>query len=200
MIITPLEVFFNVNEGLEYLNLLDKTSHFRWSFNELEKAERYQSGRQNNSPNHNVTPMYCWTLRSNQYDNWRPKKLDYYFENCGEEYKNTELVVGFANKLLKMFPSMGSMHVGAHPPKTQLELHKDDEEYFRVHVPLITNSRAYFFGEDKVKHYLEPGRLYILDTNEYHGTNNEGDSDRIHILFKMPRHLLSDVLKLTGTL
>jgi hypothetical protein len=197
-IITPLEIVFDITEGLDYLKSLDKFFHLRWSFNDLRESERYQSDRQHNSPNHNVTPLYYWTLRSNQYDNWRPERLDYYFEDCGTEYKNTELVFGFAEKLLRLFPDMCSMHIGGHPPGAKLELHQDDEEYFRIHVPLVTNNQAYFFGEDGVKYYLMPGRLYILETKKYHGTANNGDSDRIHLLFKMPRHLLDDVIKLTG--
>jgi hypothetical protein len=196
----PLNVFYDPNEGLEYLNFLNKFSHLKWSFKDLKKDEQYQGGRQHKSPNHYVDLMYFWTLRGCEDDLWRPKKLDSFFQNSGSEYKNTELIFGLADKLLKMFPLMGSMHVGAHPPGTKLELHKDDEEYFRIHVPLITNNQAYFFGEDRIKYYLEPGRLYLLETNDYHGTNNEGDTDRIHILFKMPRYLLDSTLKLTGTL
>jgi hypothetical protein len=199
-IIIPLDIYFNVNEGIEYLKYLDKFPHLRWVFDELSPAEIYQGDRQYNSAFHNITPMYCWTLRSNWEDTWRPKKLDYYFEGYSNEYKNTELVVGLADKLLKMFPTMGSMHIGGHPPGTQLELHRDDDEFFRIHVPLITNDQAYFFGEDKIKHTLSPGRLYILETSKYHGTANDGTSDRIHILFKMPRHLLNDTIKLTGKL
>jgi hypothetical protein len=200
MIIIPLNIFYDPKEGIEYLNFLNQFPHLRWTFKDLRKDEQHQRGKQYNSPNHYVDLMYFWTLRGCENDPWRPTKLNSFFSGSDDKYVNTELVDGLAKKLLEMFPKMGSMHVGGHPPGTKLELHTDDEDFFRVHVPLITNKQAYFFGEDKEKHYLEPGRLYILETNKEHGTVNYGEDDRVHILFKMPRNLMQDTINLSGRL
>jgi hypothetical protein len=194
MIITSLDIFYDPAEGFEYLKFLNNHYSHRWTFKDLRPDEQYQGGKQYNSPNHYVDLMYFWTLRGCENDFWRPTKLNSFFQGTGNVHKNTELMFGLAEKLLNLFPNMASMHVGGHPPGTKLELHKDDEEYFRIHVPLITNDQAYFFDSNGEKYYTETGRLYLLETSEEHGTVNNGISDRVHILFKMPRSSLKEVI------
>ncbi len=33
---------------------------------------------------------------------------------------------------------------------------------------------------------LEAGKAYLVNTKRTHSTNNKGDSDRIHLMFKVP--------------
>jgi len=76
--------------------------------------------------------------------------------------------------------------------------HIDDEkawlEPFRVHVPLITNDKAYLLSEGRAKH-LAVGEAWTFDNQAQHAVIN-GDSVRTHLIFDVPRGpKLLDLLK-----
>ncbi len=64
------------------------------------------------------------------------------------------------------------------------DLHIDpfEDGRIRVQVPIVTNSRAWFYYEDE-KWVLEPGRAYVVDTMVPHGVTNHGNTNRIHYIF-----------------
>lgn|GEM_PF-2779314 len=55
----------------------------------------------------------------------------------------------------------------------------------RVHVPLVTNPAAWFMWEeaDGVKVHFEAGKAYSFNTLRRHAFANDGDTDRVHLLF-----------------
>ena len=70
----------------------------------------------------------------------------------------------------------------------QLKAVKVDRlERVKLHIPILTNNSAYFyFGEDLERSYvLEPGSIYIINTEVSHRTHNLGTTDRAH-LFSQP--------------
>jgi hypothetical protein len=79
-------------------------------------------------------------------------------------------------------------------PHTCLPLHTDPDSDLRFHVPLITNSKCFFFVDqkayrqdkvpnNKVLQMDRPGALYILNVHQAHTVINASDTDRTHIIW-----------------
>ena len=58
-------------------------------------------------------------------------------------------------------------------------------EPFRVHVPIITNDKAYLLSEGRSKH-LDVGEVWTFDNQAEHAVTN-GDAVRTHLIFDVPR-------------
>lgn len=67
-------------------------------------------------------------------------------------------------------------------PKTCLSYHKDLAPY-RYHVPVVTNSSAFFVVEGLTYQMAHPGHLYRLRTNLHHtAVNAHFDQPRLHLV------------------
>lgn len=54
----------------------------------------------------------------------------------------------------------------------------------KIHVPIITNPGALFIVNDQAFH-LEAGRAYEVNNIVPHAAQNDGDEDRIHLIFEI---------------
>jgi hypothetical protein len=58
----------------------------------------------------------------------------------------------------------------------------------KIHVPLFTNDKAFFYVEKpligKCKLHMMEGCGYEVNNNTYHWAENNGDTDRIHLIFE----------------
>ena len=54
----------------------------------------------------------------------------------------------------------------------------------KVHVPLVTNPKTFFF-EEGTRHHLAAGRAWEVNNGITHSVVNGGGSDRIHLLFEV---------------
>ncbi len=61
----------------------------------------------------------------------------------------------------------------------------------KIHVPLRTNSRAFFFLEGQRFHF-EVGRAYEVNNGRMHSVVNGGDTDRVHLIFEYLNGELQD--------
>ena len=52
----------------------------------------------------------------------------------------------------------------------------------KIHIPIKTNPQVKFFIDDQTYH-LEVGKAYEVNNRTIHGGANEGDCDRIHLIF-----------------
>ena len=68
----------------------------------------------------------------------------------------------------------------------------------KLHIPLVTNEDALFtFGKEReVKYNMKVGKIYILNTNAYHGTENNGKTDRAHFITRIDDSIIQDVIAL----
>ena len=53
----------------------------------------------------------------------------------------------------------------------------------KIHVPITTNEKVTFFIGDE-GHKLEVGKAYEVNNLGMHAVTNEGESDRIHLIFE----------------
>ena len=66
-------------------------------------------------------------------------------------------------------------------PGEKYRLHADPEPC-RIHIPIITNDRAYFISEEKI-HNMKYGKAYHLLPTVEHGVINYGVTPRLHLIF-----------------
>jgi len=114
-------------------------------------------------------------------------------------YRDTELMFGIARKLQDAFPFAHQFSVVVHPPKTYINFHSDSDNYLKIHIPILTNNKAYFQFEPKRRFVLPAdGSMVLVNTNISHGTSNEGETDRVHLFFKIPVDKEDEVISMEG--
>jgi hypothetical protein len=170
---------FDTNELVEYFHKLETDyQHLKWTV---------PDGM--NKLTHKVDNMYSWAIQSNMKDPSKPCP-PYHIENKEDSDLNdsfqvpTELIFGFGKKIVDSFPNIRQTVITCHPPNTFIDQHIDSDNYVKVHIPIKTNKNSYFIFEDE-KFNLEVGNAYLVNTALMHGTDNQGDSDRIHLIFKI---------------
>lgn len=86
--------------------------------------------------------------------------------------------------------------VTCHHPGMYIRQHVDSK-VLKLHIPIESDPNAYFhFGKNKeTKYHLKPGRMYILNTADWHGTTNETNTIRSHIITRITK---SHILKVIG--
>lgn len=58
----------------------------------------------------------------------------------------------------------------------------------RIHVPLITNPGCWMqFEEDGLKLHFAPGKAYTFNALEPHAFGNDGETQRVHLIFDVLR-------------
>lgn len=180
---------FDYNELLDYYNKINSNfSHLCW-----------RPSKKTNTLDHSVNKIYSWAIQSNYIDPnipCPPYHIDTDSELVDPENKfsnPTELIFGFGKKIVDTFPGIRQTSIAGHPPGTRINLHPDNDEFLKIHIPILTNQSAWFFFEDE-KFNLEIGSAYLINTTLPHGTSNEGDTDRVHLIFKFPTHLIDEII------
>jgi aspartyl/asparaginyl beta-hydroxylase (cupin superfamily) len=180
---------FNHNELLDYYNKIVKDyQHLKWTV-----TNDYDT------KTHNVDNVYSWAIQSNLKDPTKPCP-PYHIKHDSEVIEShsfdveTELNFGFGKKILDTFKGIRQTVIAAHPPGTVVDFHTDNAEFIKVHIPIITNEKSYFLFENE-KFNLEVGNAYLVNTALPHGTSNEGDEDRVHFIFKIPKDSVDELLK-----
>jgi hypothetical protein len=71
-------------------------------------------------------------------------------------------------------------------PGTTIPRHWDKGACFakshRIHVPILTNDEVYFIVDEE-RCLMEVGKAYELNNVKLHSVENNGNSDRVHLLF-----------------
>jgi len=181
-------VVFDQNELISYYDKIDKDyQHMKWT-----------PGNNIDTKTHSVNEMYSWAVQSNLKDPTKP--CPPYHIDAGEEISEadncqtpTELIFGFGKKIIDTFPEVRQLGISGHPPNTKIDLHPDNDEFLKIHIPIITNPDAWFVYEDE-KFNMQVGNAYLVNTTILHGTYNQGSTDRIHMIFKFPAAQLETIL------
>ncbi len=73
------------------------------------------------------------------------------------------------------------------PPSGKIKRHVDGAPAaqfpHKLHIPIVTNSKT-FFCFDKQRFNFKTGGVYEVNNNIYHWAENNGESDRIHLIFE----------------
>ena len=188
--IIPLNVQFDLSEARDYFHSVEKNyPHLKY----LPDDNAVDINL------HKVTGFYGYGIQSNLEDLSVPCPPYHVHKKGSDIYRDTVLMYGFAKKLVDFFPEVRQLGISVHPPGVEINQHIDNDEYYKIHIPLFSNDRSYFsFGKEK--NVMEPGKIYLVETKYMHGTCNAGNSDRVHILFKLHRNSFDNVMNMSGIL
>lgn len=120
------------------------------------------------------------------------------------ENKNTDIVFGFAEKLLKKIPMAKWLGISVTPPGGGIVSHQDS--HWHIHLPIYSPKESYLTWDDENKnpvhweHFPADGSIYAWRTTEQHSVVNKSNEDRIHLFFKVEMEEIPNLFKLTGTI
>lgn len=182
---------------------IEKLDNIKFSFNEL--TEYYQTIKSNYKHlecRSEIFPNgYSYAMQTKLAD---PNVPCPPFHMPGETGVNnnfdtpTPLMFGFAKKILDNFPYAKQLVITVHGPGAQIEFHTDvelflPEEHVKIHFPIETNNASYF-QYDQEDFVLETGSAYLVNTTIPHGTDNQGTTERAHLIFKVPVSSVTDII------
>lgn len=187
-LIKELDIKFSFYDLERYFeNVEHLYQHLKWTSELKEDATGHQK--------HSIDGVYGWGIQSNLEDLNIPCPPYNVHKNGTDNYRDTSLVFGFADLIRTTIPYSRQLSIAAHPPGTTINLHTDSDNYLKIHIPIKTNNNAYFNFEGE-KFVLQPGKMYLVNTNELHGTSNEGDTYRTHLFFKIPVDKIDEITRL----
>jgi hypothetical protein len=150
-----------------------------------------------------VEQGYGWAIQSKFWDPTIPCPCYHFPWDEGKDCNNnfdtpTELVFGFADKILKNFKNAKQTILMVHGAGTTIDFHIDKEvwlaeEHLKIHVPIESNDKSYFQFDDE-EFVLSPGSMYLVNTTLNHGTANLGLNERAHLIFKIPMSSIESIL------
>lgn len=177
---------FDLDELRRYYATVESNyQHLKWSMDLV--------GDVVNTDKHKLDGVYGWGIQSNLEDLTKPCPPYDVHKNGSTTYQNTELVFGFAKKLLERFPYGRQLGIAVHPTNVSISEHVDNDQYLKIHFPIFKTSASYFlFGPHKF--ILDPGKAYLIDTRYPHSTSQEGSGYRVHLLLKLPAEMTEDAL------
>ena len=203
-------ITYNVSEALEYYEAVKKDfQHLKWAKNEWlefinpnnEISERdidsfFQTVTKN-YPHLNRTREDCIAyLKKNQHRELTKDAtfwLIQYSELAHTKITN-ELCFGFAKKILKHFPDAFNIELIVNPPGTKYGRHVDEDDAFRIIIPIIADSGAVWHFDHESNVTTPPGHAYLLVKHKPHATDNLGDSDRVTIAFLLDRERFDSII------
>lgn len=187
-LIKELDINFSFYDLERYFeNVENLYQYLKWTSDLKEDSTGHQK--------HSIDGVYGWGIQSNLEDLNMPCPPYNVHKNRTDDYRDTPLVFGFAELIRKKIPYSRQLSIAAHPPGTKINLHTDSDTYLKIHIPIKTNDKAYFNFEDE-KFVLQPGKMYLVNTNKLHGTSNEGDTYRTHLFFKIPADKIDEITRL----
>jgi hypothetical protein len=145
---------------------------------------------------------YSWAIQTKMKDPTKPCSpyhlpSDHTDDFAGNFDTPTELIFGFGKKIIDRFPQVKQTVITVHYPGSKLPWHIDTEEHLadhcKIHIPIETNNLSYFLYEGE-KFVLETGHAYLVNTGINHATDNQGATERAHLIFKIPVSCVDDIL------
>lgn len=187
-LVKELDIKFSFNDLENYFKIVESEyQHLKWSSEFKDDATGHQK--------HSIDGVYGWGIQSNLEDLNIPCPPYNVHKNGSDNYRDTVLVFGLAELIRKNIPYSRQLSIASHPPGAKINLHTDSDTYLKIHMPIKTNDAAYFNFEDE-QFVLQPGKMYLVNTNKLHGTSNEGDTYRTHLFFKIPADKVDEITRL----
>lgn len=187
--VRKLKISIDINNLRKYFDTLEtKYTHLKWIADDNMSDVNIGVG------GHKFIGLTGYGIQSNLCDISKPCP-PYNISNLKSEYVNTELCFGFINELQKLFPYSHQYSIASHPKETLVNFHTDNDEFYKIHIPIYTNHMAYFCFENIKFNLPADGSLYLINTSINHGTLNLGDSIRTHLFFKIPKDSIKSVIE-----
>ena len=127
-------------------------------------------------------------------------------ENCDFYYDSTIMSCynfGYLKTIREHLTdaSLRQMLFSKHHPGLDVLKHVDGPRK-KLHIPFETNPDVVFaFGDDLERSYhMELGKIYMINPLVPHGTSNDGNTDRIHLLTRVDFDYMPTLFSMTGVL
>ena len=182
--IIPLDnISFNFQELTDYyLSLKTNYQHLKWVPPAKLEFKLYTWSIQTNLEDINI-PATPYEIPNEWKEDSYPKISNHKFNTP------TSLIFGFAEKILKVFPKAKQFCCSTHGPNFVISPHIDkeylDEDHVKIHIPIESNDQSYF-EFDNEKFVMSAGKFYLVNTMLMHNTINLGQTERAHLIFKIP--------------
>jgi hypothetical protein len=188
MIVTPLNVTFDVTKSIEYYNQLETDwGNLKWN---MPSDFYYETLR----------GIYGWSLLiPNEADASKPHRSDQNLDVLHRKnFKETSVVFGFGKKVVDVFPTAFRMLIGASPPGTHFKPHIDGnaDTVVRGWMPIITDPSIKWITKEGVAN-LQPGRVYLIDIGYEHEVINEGSTTGVSLVFDVLREDIEQVKQIS---
>lgn len=87
--------------------------------------------------------------------------------------------------------------VSRHYPGMFIKQHIDSKR-LKLHIPIETSEDSFFhFGKNRERSYhMKQGKIYILNTGDWHGTSNDSDNERVHLITRVTREHVMNIIGL----
>jgi len=134
-------------------------------------------------------------IAKSEYDTYMPRNID--FEEFGvvdNQLGARECFTGYAREIINNMPAgPHDIQVAIHTPGTKLPQHQDMPDKLRFHIPIQTNEKARFIINGHDVHIPADGWVYLVNTSYLHHTDNQSNTDRVHIYGAVWTHQLLDL-------
>lgn len=196
--ITKLNFTVPIEELREYYKTVStEYAHLNWSWQSSkgEVIDQWRDAAYADPANLLTTG---WAIQSNLVDlsipcpPWQISTLE------TREYRNTELAFGIIKRLQYYIPYAYKWAISKQLPGGKVSRHSDDTTELTAWIPIHTDGPCLFF--DKGYSMPSDGSAYLLDTTYPHSTQNNSDTDRVVLIFRLNKDKKTDLLNLRGEL
>jgi hypothetical protein len=178
MIIEPLSITYDVDWALDYYNSLESD----WQHMKVTMPPDFYYETLRNA--------YGWSLQvPSSWDPAVPFPRTEGWDIVGREnFINTELVYGFAKKVLDVFDTNFRTSISVCIPGTHFLPHVDGNSDILVRgwMPITTND-SFKWITDEGSVVLKPGVAYMIDIAHTHEVINAGNTNGASLVFDIPR-------------
>ena len=205
-LVEPLNFTVNLSELKSYYARLKSDYADRnWSYNANTKDVR-EDIYDFNVENSNDRNANGWAITVPEFFDvnkpvvpWLNIHKDFVYgkEHIENEHR-TPLVFGIVEQILQRVPYAKNIALTVFEPGAQFVPHKDEDYLLRVHVPIYTSDKSRWLTADGYSPINNAGHAYLCDTRELHSVYNDGDTDRVHLIFAIETQYEEHIKSLTG--
>jgi hypothetical protein len=197
-----------------YTHLKEQLSHLQFSFTSKEylRPDIYETFKKDNRVGNYLGNIQGWTVswpveRDVPCPSKSQANIDMYpelqdLDEAKFYHDSVPMKVykfGILNSMIETLtlPALRQMLIALHPAGLKVDTHTDGKTR-KLHVPFYTNKDAVFtFGENRErKYHMELGKGYIINTLVPHGTENNGNTERVHLLSRVDDSFMHSLLSL----
>lgn len=214
--VIELKVRLDPTQLTEYIQTLKRDYmhlYFDFTYEKYLRPEVYEKYMKHNQVFNYIGKIGGWTVswpvdRDIPIPGQYQAKPEMYPELATSDFYNdskmqSQYDFGYLHKIHNVFTekALRQMLFSNHPPGLYVLKHVDGDTK-KLHIPFETNSLCTFsFGDNLEREYvMELGKVYLINPSVPHGTDNKGNTDRIHLLSRVDFDYMQTLFSLDSLL
>jgi len=190
MNVKDLNFAIDLNEAQAWATevLQVKTSLFRWLYDPIPYIDSTST----------FQPIF-YNLQYNTTKNDFKEACGRYIDRNPKNYARTNFAFGWGEVILNTFSAACNAILTVLPPQGQVIEHIDGkpiakENLHMIHIPIFSNDKAFSYVNGE-KVFMQPGKVYYLNTSVPHSAKNFGNTDRVHLMFGVDNSVMQCYLQ-----